>query len=84
MFISHEEKMQLKTDIRNLQGLVDKLSTEVLFLTAKVKAITPVAEKVIKADNRIAKRQEYSRQYYAKKKLANQNVTSISAKSGIA
>jgi hypothetical protein len=84
MFISHEEKTQLKTDIRDLQGLVDKLSTEVLFLIAKVKAITPVAEKVIKIEDRIAKKKEYSRRYYAKKKLANQNVTSISAKSGIA
>lgn len=81
MFISHEEKTQLRTDIRDLQGLVDKLSTEVLFLTAKVKAVTPVAERVIKIDDRIAKKKEYSRRYYAKKKLAKQNVTSISAKS---
>jgi hypothetical protein len=78
MFISYEEKAKLKRDIRELETLVDNLNSQVIYLIAKVKTLSTITPRIVMAEDRIAKKKEYSRKYYAKKKLERKNATSIS------
>ena len=78
MFISYKEKATLKRDIRELETLVDNLNSQVIYLIAKVKTLSTITPRVVMAEDRIAKKKEYSRKYYAKKKSERKNATSIS------
>lgn len=76
MFISNEEKTNIHSAILALRSEVTKLTTDVLFLTAKVKALEgtkPVAAKRVKkkmtAEQR-AKQRQYQKAYNERKKAA--------------
>lgn len=79
MFISAVEKMHLKNSLESLSKIVNDMNAELLYLSAKVKAMegrkTP--KKKMTEEQR-KKQREYARRYHAKKKLEKQNGHSVS------
>ena len=70
MFISIKEKEKINEGITMLCAEVAKLKTDVIFLTAKIKAlegVKPTPKKQTTAAQR-AKQREYMRKYKARKK----------------
>lgn len=70
MFISTKEKEKINEGITMLCAEVAKLKTDIIFLTAKVKAlegVKPTPKKQTTAAQR-AKQREYMRAYKARKK----------------
>ena len=70
MFISTKEKEKINEGITMLCAEVAKLKTDIIFLTAKVKAlegVKPTPKKQTTATQR-AKQREYMRAYKARKK----------------
>lgn len=87
MFISTAEKTRVIRDLETLAKIVGDLNAELVFLSAKVKALEakPVPKPVKKtykkkkltAEQRERQR-EYARRYQAKKRLEKKNGHSIS------
>lgn len=71
MFISNNERIQLRKDIETLSKLVSDMNTELICLNAKVKVLEGFRNK----------KREASKRYYAKKKLEKQNGNSVSTPS---
>lgn len=75
MFISNLEKENIHAGILDLQSKISKLTTDVLFLTGKIKALEgakPVVKRVKKkmtAEQR-AKQRQYQKAYNERKKAA--------------
>jgi hypothetical protein len=70
MFISNSEKKQMRESITFLLAETSRLKTEILYLTAKIKAlegVKPTPKKQTTAAQR-AKQREYMRAYKARKK----------------
>jgi len=88
MFISKLEKRGIEVSIKVLESVVEKLRLEVVYLSAKVKALennAPEAKKprkksTISAEGR-ARIGAAVKAYHAKKKLERENATSISTTS---
>lgn len=88
MFISNVEKQGMETSIKVLESVVEKLRLEVVYLSAKVKALegktpkikTPNKQSTMSAERR-ARIGAAVKAYHAKKKLDKQNATSISTAS---
>lgn len=79
MFISAVEKMHLKNSLESLSKIVNDMNAELMYLSAKVKAMEnrkPPKKKMTEAQRN--KRREYARAYQAKKKLEKQNGHSVS------
>jgi len=80
MFISKVEKSKITKDIGSLQAALDRMLTDIQFLSAKVKVLegkkTPVKKKLTEAQRN--KQREYARRYQAKKRLEKQNANSVS------
>ena len=83
MFISKNEKIYIERSITDLFATVEKLKTEVIYLTAKVKVLENIDKEKIeeKIKQRREKQRDYMRRYKAKKRLEKQNATSISTTS---
>ena len=83
MFISRNEKLYIERSITDLFATVEKLKTEVIFLTAKIKVLENIDKEKIAERIKIQKdkQREYNRRYKAKKKLEKENATSISTTS---
>jgi hypothetical protein len=85
MFISNEEKQAINDKLKKLKDIIDKLTTESVFLSAKIRVLETKIEstkprntrkKMTDAQRRI-KQREYNRRYNQKKKLEKaQNVSS--------
>ena len=70
MFISNLEKKQMRESITFLLAETSRLKTEILYLTAKIKAlegVKPTQKRQTTAAQR-AKQREYMRAYKARKK----------------
>ena len=80
MFISKNEKIYIERSITDLFATVEKLKTEVIYLSAKVKVLENIDKDKIEERIKLKKdkQREYNRRYKAKKKLEKQNATSIS------
>ena len=83
MFISNADKLKIAKDIGSLQAALDRMLTDIQFLSAKVKVLegkkprkTAPKKKLTEAQRQ--KQREYARKYQAKKRLEKQNVDSIS------
>jgi len=83
MFISKNEKVYIERSITDLFATVEKLKTEVIYLSAKVKVLENIDKDKIEERIKLKKdkQREYNRRYKAKKKLEKQNATSISTTS---
>ena len=83
MFISKNEKVYIERSITDLFATVEKLKTEVIYLSAKVKVLENIDKDKIEERIKLKKdkQREYNRRYKAKKKLEKQNATSISTAS---
>ena len=83
MFISKNEKIYIERSITDLFATVEKLKTEVIYLSAKVKVLENIDKDKIEERIKLKKdkQREYNRRYKAKKKLEKENATSISATS---
>lgn len=87
MFISIAEKTKITKDIGSMQAALDRMLTDIQYLSAKVKVLEakPVPQPVKKtykkkkltAEQR-EKQREYARRYQAKKRLEKQNGNGIS------
>ena len=87
MFISTAERIRIKGDLETLAKIVGDMNSELVYLSAKVKALEakPVPRPVKKtykkkkltAEQR-EKQREYARRYQAKKRLEKQNGNSVS------
>jgi len=87
MFISTAEKSKITQDIGSMQAALDRMLTDIQYLSAKVKVLEakPVPKPVKKtykkkkltAEQR-EKQREYARRYQAKKRLEKQNGNSVS------
>jgi hypothetical protein len=87
MFISTVEKIHLKNSIEALSKIVGDMNAELVYLSAKMKALEakpapkPIKKtykkKKITAEQR-EKQREYARRYQAKKRLEKQNGNGIS------
>jgi len=82
MFISRAEKQNIEQNILNLVGMVDKLKSEVVYLSAKVKVLEgkgqePKKTRTMSPENR-AKLSAMMKARHAKKKLEKQNGNSVS------
>ena len=83
MFISNQEKQSIKDKLAKLTEINNKLTTEVIMLSAKIKVlegknapIKPSRTKVT-PEHKKQKQREYNRRYAAKQKLLKaQNVSS--------
>lgn len=82
MFISNNERIQLKKDIESLCKIVEGLNVEVMYLSAKVKALEGNAKKKkgMSPESR-AKMSAMMKERHAKKKLEKQNGNSVSTTS---
>ena len=84
MFISTEEKSKITQDIGSMQAALDRMLTDIHYLSAKVKVLEakPVKKtykkKKLTAEQRERQR-EYARKYNAKKRLEKKNATGIGA-----
>lgn len=83
MFISNDEKKYLFDQVKNLQNNISDMTSEILFLKGRVKALTmtvsvlqqiveankakPKPKKVLTPEQKL-KQREYMRRYLAKKK----------------
>ena len=79
MFISNEERIQLRKDIEALAKIVNDMNAEVLYLTAKVKVLEgkkKPAKKMTEAQR--AKQRAYAKRYQAKKRMEKKNGNSVS------
>jgi hypothetical protein len=86
MFISKLEKIGMETSIKVLESVVEKLRLEVVYLSAKVRALegkTPKTKKPKKQSTMSAEGRARIgaavKAYHAKKKLEKQNANSVSA-----
>jgi hypothetical protein len=83
MFISNQEKKTISDKLEKLTSITNKLTTEVIVLSAKIKVlegknapIKPSRTKVT-PEHKKQKQREYNRRYAAKQKLLKaQNVSS--------
>ena len=88
MFISTKEKNQIEEAIKGLCVRIEHLSTEMLYLSGKIKALEggktppkkPRKKSIMTAESR-AKISAAVRARHAKKKLEKENATSISTTS---
>ena len=80
MFISAVEKLHLKNSIESLSKIVNDMTAELLYLSAKVKAMEgrKTTKKKKLTEEQRKKQREYARRYQAKKKLEKQNGHSVS------
>lgn len=80
MFISAVEKLHLKNSIESLSKIVNDMTAELLYLSAKVKAIEgrKTTKKKKLTEEQRKKQREYARRYQAKKRLEKQNGNSVS------
>ena len=79
MFISTVEKMHLKNSLESLSKIVNDMNAELVYLSAKVKAMEgrkPAKKKMTEEQRK--KQREYARRYQAKKRLEKQNGHSVS------
>jgi hypothetical protein len=88
MFISTKEKNQIEEALKGLCVRIEHLSTEMLYLSGKIKALEsgktppkkPRKKSIMTAESR-AKISAAVRARHAKKKLEKENATSISTTS---
>ena len=83
MFISNQEKQSIKDKLAKLTEINNKLTTEVIMLSAKIKVLegrvgtTKTKRPRVTDEHKKQKQREYNRRYAAKKKLLKaQNVSS--------
>ena len=77
MFISNEEKQTINDKLRKLKDIIDKLTTESVFLSAKIRVLETKIEsakprkprKKMTEEQRKAKQKEYNRRYTLRKRL---------------
>lgn len=80
MFISKQEKDQMRESITFLLGETSKLKTDILFLSAKVKVLeekgapkpVKLTEEELKVEMKKARQRAYGRAYYQRKKEREQ------------
>jgi len=80
MFISNLEKKQMQESITFLLAETSRVKSEILYLTAKIKALEgkkPAPKKKLTEAQR-ARQREYAKKYQAKKRMEKKNATSIS------
>ena len=80
MFISNADKLKIAKDIGSMQAALDRMLTDIQFLSAKVKVLEgkkkPAKKKLTEAQR--LKQREYARKYQAKKRLEKMNGNGIS------
>jgi len=88
MFISNQEKQSIKDKLAKLTEINNKLTTEVIMLSAKIKVlegkvgtIKPKRTKVTD-EHKKQKQREYNRRYAAKKKLLAKEVQNVNERAG--
>ena len=77
MFISNEEKRSINDKLIKLKEIIDKLTTETVFLSAKIRVLEVKIEsnkprkprKKMTEEQRKAKQKEYNRRYALRKRL---------------
>ena len=85
MFISSNERIQLRNDIEALAKIVNDMTAEILYLSAKVKALQgskpePKKKRAMSPEGR-AKMSKIMKERHAKNKLEKQNGNSVSTPS---
>lgn len=88
MFISKKEKIQIAEALKAICTRIEHLSTEMLYLSGKIKALEggktpskkPRKQSTMSAEGR-ARISAAVKAYHAKKKLEKENATSISTTS---
>ena len=85
MFISNDERIQLRKDLDQMSKLFNDMSNDMIYLIARIKVLeggkTPPKKKSGMTPEGRAKVSAAVKAYHAKKKLEKQNVTSISTTS---
>ena len=83
MFISNQEKQSISDKLEKLTSITNKLTTEVIVLSAKIKVLegktvpTKPSRTKVTPEHKKQKHREYNRRYAAKQKLLKaQNVSS--------
>ena len=83
MFISNQEKQSISDKLEKLTAITNKLATEIIMLSAKIKVLEGKAVTIkpkrtkVTPEHRKQKQREYNRRYAEKKKLLKaQNVSS--------
>ena len=87
MFISSEEKQTINDKLRKLNDIIDKLTTESVFLSAKISVLEVKIEsakprktrKKMTEEQRKAKQKEYNRRYALKKRLLAKESLNVSS-----
>lgn len=87
MFISNEEKQTINDKLRKLNDIIDKLTTESVFLSAKIRVLEVKIEsakprkprKKMTEEQRKAKQKEYNRLYALKKRLLAKESLNVSS-----
>jgi dihydrodipicolinate synthase/N-acetylneuraminate lyase len=77
MFISNEEKQSINDKLIKLKEIIDKLTNETVFLSAKIRVLEEKIEstkprkprKKMTEEQRKAKQKEYNRRYTLRKRL---------------
>jgi hypothetical protein len=85
MFISNDERIQLRKDLDQMSKLFNDMSNDMIYLIARIKVLEH-GKKVAKKTSGMtpegrAKVSAAVKAYHAKKKLEKQNATSISTTS---
>ena len=85
MFISNNERIQLRKDIEALAKIVGDMNAEILYLKAKVKALAGATKEQPKkrtmSPEARAKISRMMKERHAKQKMEKQNGNSVSTKS---
>ena len=87
MFISSEEKQTINDKLRKLNDIIDKLTTESVFLSAKIRVLEVKIEsakprktrKKMTEEQRKTKQREYNRRYALKKRLLAKESLNVSS-----
>ena len=87
MFISNEEKQTINDKLIKLKDIIDKLTTESVFLSAKIRVLETKIEsakprktrKKMTDEQRKAKQKEYNRRYALKKRLLAKEALNVSS-----
>jgi hypothetical protein len=85
MFISNDERIQLRKDLDQMSKLFNDMSNDMIYLIARIKVLeggkTPPKKKSGMTPEGRAKVSAAVKAYHAKKKMEKQNATSISTTS---
>jgi hypothetical protein len=85
MFISNQEKQSISDKLEKLTSITNKLATEIIMLSAKIKVLegknvpTKPSRTKVTPEHKKQKQREYNRRYAAKKKLLAKEVQNVSS-----